>query len=112
MLITFQVLIVGPSDTLYEGGFFKCHLIFPKEYPLRPPKLRVINEIWHPNIDKNGDVCISILHEPGRSLFCFRFGHFRDFTNLNVTFCHTTRLGVTLTLETALVQEKPETVLE
>jgi ubiquitin-conjugating enzyme E2 G1 len=62
----FQVLIVGPSDTLYEGGFFKCHLIFPKEYPLRPPKLRVINEIWHPNIDKNGDVCISILHEPGQ----------------------------------------------
>jgi ubiquitin-protein ligase len=61
-------LIVGPSDTLYEGGFFKCHLIFPKEYPLRPPKLRVINEIWHPNIDKNGDVCISILHEPGHAL--------------------------------------------
>jgi ubiquitin-conjugating enzyme E2 G1 len=28
--------------------------------------LRVINEIWHPNIDKNGDVCISILHEPGQ----------------------------------------------
>ncbi len=60
-----QVLIIGPSDTLYEGGFFKCHLIFPKEYPLRPPKLRVITDIWHPNIDKNGDVCISILHEPG-----------------------------------------------
>ena len=60
-----QVLIIGPSDTLYEGGFFKCHLIFPKEYPLRPPKLKVITDIWHPNIEKNGDVCISILHEPG-----------------------------------------------
>jgi ubiquitin-protein ligase len=24
-----------------------------------------VSEIWHPNIDKNGDVCISILHEPG-----------------------------------------------
>ena len=61
----FQVLIIGPADTLYEGGFFKCHLIFPKEYPLRPPKLKVITDIWHPNIEKNGDVCISILHEPG-----------------------------------------------
>ena len=60
-----QVLIIGPSDTLYEGGFFKCHLIFPKEYPLMPPKLKVITDIWHPNIEKNGDVCISILHAPG-----------------------------------------------
>jgi len=64
-IFKWEVLIIGPSDTLYEGGFFKCHLIFPKEYPLRPPKLKVITEIWHPNIEKNGDVCISILHEPG-----------------------------------------------
>merc|ERR1719479_484151 len=37
---------------MYEGGFFKCHLIFPKEYPLMPPKLKVITDIWHPNIEK------------------------------------------------------------
>ena len=35
-----QVLIIGPPDTLYEGGFFKCHLLFPREYPLKPPVLR------------------------------------------------------------------------
>jgi ubiquitin-protein ligase len=51
-IFKWEVLIIGPSDTLYEGGFFKCHLIFPKEYPLRPPKLKVITEIWHPNIEK------------------------------------------------------------
>lgn len=27
--------------------------------------MKFITEIWHPNIDRNGDVCISILHEPG-----------------------------------------------
>ena len=59
-------MIIGPQDTLYEGGFFKCHLIFPKEYPLRPPKLKVVTDIWHPNIASHGDVCISILHEPGK----------------------------------------------
>ena len=32
-----------------EGGFFKAHLNFPKEYPSMPPKLRFISEIWHPN---------------------------------------------------------------
>ncbi|GBP70083.1 Ubiquitin-conjugating enzyme E2 G1 [Eumeta japonica] len=60
-----EVLIIGPPDTLYEGGFFKAHLHFPKEYPLRPPRMKFVTEIWHPNIEKNGDVCISILHEPG-----------------------------------------------
>jgi len=64
-IFKWEVLIIGPSDTLYEGGFFKCHLVFPQEYPLRPPKLTVITDIWHPNIERNGDVCISILHEPG-----------------------------------------------
>ena len=25
----------------------------------------MINEVWHPNIGENGDVCISTLHKPG-----------------------------------------------
>ncbi|XP_069177276.1 ubiquitin-conjugating enzyme E2 G1 [Procambarus clarkii] len=70
-IFKWEVLIIGPPDTAlvrnfsFEGGFFKAHLIFPREYPLRPPKMKFITDIWHPNIEKNGDVCISILHEPG-----------------------------------------------
>ncbi len=32
-----------------EGGYFKAHLLFPKEYPQRPPKMKFIGEMWHPN---------------------------------------------------------------
>ena len=32
-----------------EGGYFKAHLLFPKEYPQRPPKMKFITDIWHPN---------------------------------------------------------------
>ncbi len=32
-----------------EGGFFKAHLYFPIDYPLKPPKMKLISEIWHPN---------------------------------------------------------------
>ena len=74
--IYFKVMIIGPPDTLYEGGFFKCHLLFPKEYPLKPPELRILTEIWHPNIDKNGKVCISILHEPGHLLKFYQFSDY------------------------------------
>lgn len=28
-----------------------------------------VSEIWHPNIEQNGEVCISILHEPGEDKY-------------------------------------------
>lgn len=27
--------------------------------------MKFISQMWHPNIEENGDVCISILHAPG-----------------------------------------------
>ena len=60
-----EVMIIGPPDTLYEGGFFKTRLIFPKDYPQMPPAMRFMNEFWHPNVYADGNVCISILHPPG-----------------------------------------------
>ncbi|EXX51946.1 Ubiquitin-conjugating enzyme E2 15 variant 2 [Rhizophagus irregularis] len=56
-----EIMIIGPPDTLYEGGFFKARMTFPKDYPLMPPKLRFISEMWHPNVYPDGEVCISIL---------------------------------------------------
>ncbi|KAI0052504.1 ubiquitin-conjugating enzyme [Auriscalpium vulgare] len=64
-LFEWEVLIIGPPDTLYEGGFFKARLSFPPEFPLLPPKMRFITPMWHPNIYADGLVCISILHPPG-----------------------------------------------
>ncbi|KAK2465546.1 hypothetical protein APHAL10511_002438 [Amanita phalloides] len=64
-LYEWEILIIGPPDTIYEGGFFKARLSFPYEYPLLPPKMRFITPMWHPNIYPDGLVCISILHAPG-----------------------------------------------
>ena len=68
-MFKWEAVIMGPVNTIYEGGFFKAHLVFPKEYPNKPPKMKMISELWHPNIENNGDVCISILHEPGDDAF-------------------------------------------
>ncbi|KAG8913271.1 Ubiquitin-conjugating enzyme E2 15 [Tulasnella sp. 408] len=64
-LLEWEIMIIGPENTLYEGGFFKARLTFPSEYPLLPPKMRFITPMWHPNIYPDGVVCISILHPPG-----------------------------------------------
>lgn len=58
-----NILLLGPGDTIFEGGVFKCIIEFPKEYPNRPPKFKFIDNLFHPNIYPDGNVCISILHE-------------------------------------------------
>lgn len=59
---SWDVLLFGPPETIFEGGIFKCQINFPKDYPNSPPKFKFITLFPHPNIYKNGEVCISILH--------------------------------------------------
>jgi len=40
-------------------------LSFPHDYPLSPPKMKFVTDLFHPNIYPDGRVCISILHAPG-----------------------------------------------
>ena len=60
-----EIMIIGPPDTLYEGGFFNAIMKFPPDYPNKPPTLRITSEFWHPNVYTDGRVCVSILHPPG-----------------------------------------------
>ncbi|KAJ1286151.1 hypothetical protein BS78_03G330600 [Paspalum vaginatum] len=60
-----QVTIIGPPDTLYDGGYFNAIMSFPQNYPNSPPSVRFTSEMWHPNVYPDGRVCISILHPPG-----------------------------------------------
>lgn len=51
--------------TVHPGGCFNAILSFPPEYPHMPPTLVFQAPIpFHPNIYKNGELCISILHPP------------------------------------------------
>jgi len=68
-LYDWEILIMGPDGTLYEGGFFKARLVFPTDFPNMPPTMTFISEMWHPNVYEDGRVCISILHPPGEDAF-------------------------------------------
>lgn len=60
-----DIFIVGPPDTLYDGGFFQATLSFTADYPQSPPKMKFTTPMLHPNVYPDGTVCISILHPPG-----------------------------------------------
>ena len=36
------------------GGMFKMELFLPEDYPMAPPKVRFLTNIYHPNVDKLG----------------------------------------------------------
>ena len=48
-LLYWEALIQGPEGTPFEGGIFPAELKFPKDYPLAPPSMRFLGEVWHPN---------------------------------------------------------------
>lgn len=53
--------IEGPSQTIWEGGKFKLSVVFPKEYPFKAPNVRFITPIFHPNVSKEGGICLDLL---------------------------------------------------
>lgn len=53
--------IDGPSGTPYEGGIFRVKLILSQGFPQMPPKGYFLTRIFHPNISKNGEICVNTL---------------------------------------------------
>ena len=64
-LLEWEALIAGPEGTPFEYGVFVTELKFPHDYPMNPPQMRFLSDMFHPNVYPDGRVCISILHAPG-----------------------------------------------
>lgn len=61
--------ICGPKDSVYYGGNYFYEFNFPYDYPHRPPQVIFLNmggkygnTRFHPNMYKNGKMCLSILN--------------------------------------------------
>jgi ubiquitin-protein ligase len=61
-----KALIIGPSDTPYENGFYLFEFRFPTNYPHSPPILKFCTTDgltrFNPNLYTQGKVCLSILN--------------------------------------------------
>lgn len=50
-----------PEGTPFEDGTFKLLLSFDDTYPSKPPKVRFLSKMFHPNVYADGQLCLDIL---------------------------------------------------
>jgi len=60
-LFEWEGVILGPTETPYEGGIFKVNIHIPINYPFNPPVFIFKTRIYHPNINSSGHICLDIL---------------------------------------------------
>jgi ubiquitin-conjugating enzyme E2 A len=60
-LMVWHATIRGPPDTPYEEGEFKMQLKFDTDYPVKAPSIKFITPMYHPNIYRDGKICVDIL---------------------------------------------------
>ncbi|KAM3374692.1 hypothetical protein P3S68_013406 [Capsicum galapagoense] len=83
-IMLWNAVIFGPDDTPWDGGELSLHLVvsavrqknvkglkhsstfkltlqFSEDYPNKPPTVRFVSRMFHPNIYADGSICLDIL---------------------------------------------------
>ena len=62
-IFNWDAIIMGPDDSPWEGGIFQLKIKIDSEYPHKAPYIKFLTPIFHPNIYKNGNICLDILQD-------------------------------------------------
>merc|ERR1712141_155376 len=60
-IMVWNAVILGPHETPFEDGTFKLMMEFCEEYPNKPPRVKFLSRMFHPNIYADGGICLDIL---------------------------------------------------
>ena len=55
------IIDLTKEETIWRGGKYEFALEISANYPNESPKVKCITQIYHPNIDMDGNVCLNIL---------------------------------------------------
>ncbi|KAH8924267.1 ubiquitin-conjugating enzyme [Atractiella rhizophila] len=60
-IMLWNAVIFGPAETPFEDGTFRLLLTFDESYPNKPPSVRFVSKMFHPNVYGDGNLCLDIL---------------------------------------------------
>ncbi len=62
--MSFHVIVdLSREDCIWKGGKYKFSIEVSSNYPHDAPKCKCETQIYHPNIDLQGNVCLNILRD-------------------------------------------------
>ncbi|EKD19681.1 ubiquitin-conjugating enzyme E2-17 kDa [Drepanopeziza brunnea f. sp. 'multigermtubi' MB_m1] len=60
-VMQWNAVIIGPADTPFEDGTFRLVMQFEEQYPNKPPAVKFLSQMFHPNVYATGELCLDIL---------------------------------------------------
>jgi len=55
--------VKGPDDTPYAKGTFHFTVVFPDNFPFKPPAVTFLTKIYHPGFNEEGHICLQVLRD-------------------------------------------------
>ena len=72
-LKNFQVRIIGPKDTPYEGAVYPVRFFLSDNFPFTSPSVGFVEQLYHPNVDMtSGSICLDSLNAKWIPVFTLR----------------------------------------
>ena len=59
----YTAIVEGVEDTAFEGGVFVLSVVLGDAYPQEPPLIIFQTKCFHPNIYRDGKICLDILQK-------------------------------------------------
>ena len=56
-----KAIVTGPQDTPYANYNFDMEIRFNDDYPVKPPSVKFVSPMFHPNVYRDGKICVDIL---------------------------------------------------
>jgi ubiquitin-conjugating enzyme E2 A len=71
-ILNLDVYFLGPKESPYEEIINNIHIQILPDYPNKPPNMKFINKIFHPNISYDGSICLDILKDKWSPVYTIR----------------------------------------
>lgn len=60
-ILEWQAFITGGKDTPHDNLTYELCVRINEDYPAKPPQIFFVSKIFHPNVYRDGKICIDIL---------------------------------------------------